>query len=52
MTIPLRYFLIVAKGIFMKDSPASVVWHETWPMTVIAVFTLTAAAWLFRKRLE
>ena len=52
MAIPLRYFLIVAKGIFMKDFTASAVWQETWPMAVIAVFTLTAAAWLFRKRLE
>ncbi len=52
MAMPSRYFLIVSKGIFMKDLSASAVWHETWPMAVIAVFTLTAAAWLFRKRLQ
>jgi ABC-2 type transport system permease protein len=52
MAMPLRYFLVVAKGIFMKDMSASGVWHETWPMIIIAVFTLAAAAWLFRKRLE
>jgi ABC-2 type transport system permease protein len=52
LAIPLRYFLIVIKGIFMKDLTASAVWQETWPMAVIAMFTLTAAAWLFRRRLE
>ena len=50
-TIPLRYFLIVAKGVFTKDLTAWAVFQETWPMAVIAVFTLTAAGWLFRKRL-
>jgi ABC-2 type transport system permease protein len=52
MALPLRYFLVITKGIFMKDLGASGVWHETWPMMIIAVFTLAAAAWLFRKRLE
>jgi len=52
LAMPLRYFLIVSKGIFMKDLTAWAVWHETWPMALIAIFTLTAAAWLFRRKLE
>ncbi|MGE0008054.1 MAG: ABC transporter permease [Parvibaculaceae bacterium] len=49
---PLRYFLIVAKGVFLKDISASEVVHNTIPLALIALGTLTAAAWLFRSRLE
>jgi ABC-2 type transport system permease protein len=49
---PLRYFLIIARGIFLKALPADVVWENTWPMAVIAFFTLAGAVWFFRRRLE
>jgi ABC-2 type transport system permease protein len=49
---PLRYFLIVVKGVFLKDIPLSEVIHNTIPLALIAVCTLSAAAWLFRSRLE
>lgn len=49
--IPLRYYLVIAKGIFLKAIPFEVVWSETWPMMVIAAFTLTGAAWFFKHRL-
>ncbi|CCB85116.1 MULTISPECIES: ABC transporter permease [Parachlamydia] len=49
---PLSYFLVVVKGIFLKDMPAYLVFQNTWPMAIIAVFTLSGADWFFRKRLE
>ena len=49
---PLRYFLVVVRGVFLKDIPASEVLQNTIPLALIAVGTLSAAAWLFRKRLE
>lgn len=49
---PLRYILVVAKGVFLKAMPASIVFSNTWPMALIAVVTLTLAGWLFRRRLE
>ncbi len=49
---PLRYFMVVVKGIFLKDISAAVVWSQTWPMLVIAAVTLGSATWLFRKRME
>lgn len=49
---PLRYFMVVVKGIFLKDVGAAVVWSQTWPMAVIAAVTLGSATWLFRKRME
>ena len=49
---PLRYFMVVVKGIFLKDISAAVVWSQTWPMGIIAVVTLGSATWLFRRRME
>jgi ABC-2 type transport system permease protein len=49
---PLRYYLVIAKGLFLKDMPANIVFDNVWPMAMIACFTLTGAAWFFRKRLE
>lgn len=46
---PLRYFLVIVKGVFLKDIPVSEVLAQTWPLALIASGTLTAAAWLFRK---
>lgn len=52
LAVPLRYYLINAKGIFLKDIPADIVFNNIWPMAIIAVFTLSAAVFLFRRRLE
>lgn len=49
---PLRYFLVIVRGVFLKDIPISEVVAETWPMAAIACITLPVAAWLFRSRLE
>lgn len=48
---PLMHFIVICKGVFLKDFPAPVIFAHTWPMALIAAFTLSAAAWLFRKRL-
>ncbi|MFI5342680.1 MAG: ABC transporter permease [Chlamydiales bacterium] len=50
--IPLRYFLVVVKGVFLKNMTMNIVLENTWPMAIIAAFTLSIATWLFRKRLE
>lgn len=47
---PLRYFLVVAKGSFLKAMPWSIVFENTWPMAIIALFTLSGATWFFRKK--
>jgi ABC-2 type transport system permease protein len=49
---PLRHFMTVVRGIFLKALPPEFVFANTWPMAVIAVVTLTAAGLLFRLRLE
>lgn len=49
---PLRYFMVISKGVFLKDIPLEVVWENTWPMALIAFFTLTLSGWFFNRRLE
>lgn len=50
--IPLKYYLVVAKGIFLKDMPSDIVFNNMWPTAIIALFTLTGASWLFKRRLQ
>lgn len=50
--IPLRYFLIIAKGLFLKDTTAQIVWQNIWPMALISVVTLSISCWFFKRRLE
>ncbi len=50
--IPLRYMLVLSKGIFLKGISARIVLHQIWPMVVIGCFNLIGANLFFRKRLE
>lgn len=47
---PMTHFIVICKGTFLKDVPAAVIWHHTWPLVVIALATLSGGAWLFRRR--
>ncbi len=49
---PLRYFLVIVKGVFLKAMPAAMILEQIWPMAVIAVLTLAGAGWFFGRRLE
>jgi ABC-2 type transport system permease protein len=49
---PLRHFLVIVRGVFLKAMPASEVMANIAPLALIAVFTLTVAALLFRSRTE
>lgn len=49
---PLRHFLVVAQGVFLKDLPAVEVARNTLPLILIAAVTLPAAALLFRKKMS
>lgn len=47
---PIRHFVVIAKGAFLKDLPVEVIAAHIWPLAIIAVVTLSAATWLFRHR--
>jgi ABC-2 type transport system permease protein len=49
---PLRYFLVVVRGVFLKALPASEIARNALPLCAIAAVTLSSAAWLFRRRME
>lgn len=49
---PLKHFLVIVRGVFLKGLPAEDVAASVLPLVLIAAFTLTVAAWLFRSRME
>jgi len=48
---PVRHFLVLVRGVFLKDMGWSVAVDSLWPLALIAALALPAAAWLFRHRL-
>jgi ABC-2 type transport system permease protein len=49
---PLKYFMIISEGLFLKAMPAAMVLANLWPIALIAAATLSAATFLFRSRME
>jgi ABC-2 type transport system permease protein len=47
---PIRHFILIVKGVFLKAMPAADVFHSLWPLVVIGLVTFSAATWLFRHR--
>lgn len=50
--LPLRYMLILCKGLFLKDISTQIVFSQIWPMLIISCFTLSLAALFFRRRIQ
>ena len=48
---PLHYFLIVVKGIFLKDVSLLIVLHEELCLLGVSLVTLGTSVWFFRRRL-
>ena len=49
---PLRYFLVIVRGVFLEGDSWTLLFDQYWPMAIIAVLTLAAAGWLFRHRMS
>jgi ABC-2 type transport system permease protein len=49
---PMRYFLVIVRGIFLQGMPAELVVQQLWPLALIALASLSLAGWLFRNRLS
>jgi len=52
MVNPLTHFMVIMRGVFLRDMPFWLVAQRIWPMALIAVVTISAAAWLFRRRVQ
>ena len=49
---PLRYFLEISRGVILQDLSFEHLFHLFWPMALIGLVAMTAAARLFRQRLQ
>jgi drug efflux transport system permease protein len=48
---PLQHFIVVVKGLFVRDIGLCILLQSLWPLLVIALVTLSAADWMFRRRI-
>jgi ABC-2 type transport system permease protein len=48
---PLRYAIDIAQRVYLEGVGLDVLVPDLWPLAVMAVITLSAAAWMFRHRL-
>jgi ABC-2 type transport system permease protein len=48
---PMRYFLIIVRSVFLQGASFDLLWSQFWPMALIGISTLTAAAAMFRRRM-
>ena len=48
---PLRYFLVIVRGVTLEGNSYMLLSNQYWPMAIIGVLTLVLAGWLFRHRM-
>ncbi len=48
---PMRYFMVIVRGVFLEGLPAKILWDQYWPLALIGLVTLSSASWLFRHRM-
>lgn len=49
---PLRYFLVIIRGIFLKGNGLDILWPQMAALLVLGISVMTVSALRFRKRLE
>ena len=49
---PLRYFLVIIRGIFLKAMPFGVALENLLPLVALTVISLLFAGWFFKKKLD
>ena len=47
---PLRYFLVILRGVFLQGDGIALLWSQYLPLAAIGVICMSLAAWLFRRR--
>ncbi|MEA3490580.1 MAG: ABC transporter permease [Campylobacterota bacterium] len=50
--ISLKYFLILLKGVFLKDISFLIALELIIPMLLLGFISLLLASWMFRRRIE
>ena len=49
---PLRYFLVILRGVYLKGVGFDVLWPQMWPMAALAIAVLTLSIVRFHKALD
>ena len=49
---PVRYMVVVARGVFLEDMPFAVALHSIWPMALAAALSMTVAVAAVRRALR
>jgi ABC-2 type transport system permease protein len=49
---PLRYFLVIIRGIFLKGNGPAVLWPQMLALLILGAAVFTLSTLRFRKRLE
>lgn len=49
---PIRFFLVIIKGVSLKAMPAHYIIENIIPLYCIAALTLCAASWMFKRNLD
>ncbi len=50
--IPLRYYLVIVRSIFLKGTGIALLWDQVLPMGLLGAAILTGSVFAFRKKLE
>lgn len=48
---PLRYFLVIIRGIFLKGSGAGILWQQIVSLFILGIIVITLSSLRFKKRL-
>jgi ABC-2 type transport system permease protein len=48
--VSLKYFLVITKGVFLKNMSLMVAFEYIWPMLLLGVLSLSVASWFFQKK--
>ena len=49
---PVRHFIVISKGIYLKGFDMALVWTDLWPLLVIASITLSLSYIMFKRYLK
>lgn len=50
--MPLRYYMVIVRGIFLKGSGLDLLWTQVWPMLAIGTAVVALSVARFRKQLD
>ena len=49
---PIRFYLVIIKGLFFKNMPADIILLNLIPIIITSVITLSLAYWMFNRNLD